>query len=372
MARSFESLRDKKARYPLEEIVARTTPLQGQGAVRTGKCPIHGGRHNSFAVYVNTQTWQCFSAKCGRGGDLFDFLGYLQFGAAWNSRDKGQFADVLAQLEGGAIPTGGRAHPDARAAPLRPSELDPEIQAVLHLAASVYHTTLLSGAGRAGSAYSYLRQARGFSHRTIVGHALGYAEGDQLAAALSAQGLALDDEAAALVLKPDTRRERLAGRIIFCERDRAGRVLHLIGRRFAPWLSAEAPKYLSLSEISKPLYGYATLDRRPSGKPVFLVEGPPDQLTLNQWGYDALANLGTRMTHHHAALLASLRRPLIVVPNNDADPAKGQAAAEAWLRLIGRGQTLQLPDDVKDVNELAQRPRGVRVFAARLRGLTAP
>lgn len=25
-----------------------------------------------------------------RGGDLFDFLGYLQFGPAWNSRDKSQ------------------------------------------------------------------------------------------------------------------------------------------------------------------------------------------------------------------------------------------------------------------------------------------
>ena len=36
------------------------------------------------------------------------------------------------------------------------------------------------------------------------------------------------------------------------------------------------PDYLSLSEITKPLYGFAVLDKRPSSRPVFLVEGPPD------------------------------------------------------------------------------------------------
>ena len=56
------------------------------------------------------------------------------------------------------------------------------------------------------------------------------------------------------------------------------------------------------------------------------------------------------------------------------DAVRGEEPGDALVSgtLIGRGQTLQLPDDVKDVNELAQRPRGVRVFAARLRGLTAP
>jgi DNA primase len=186
---------------------------------------------------------------------------------------------------------------------------------------------------------------------------------------LAAHRIATDDAAAALLIRPESGRERLAGRIIFGERDRTGRVLHLIGRRFAPWLSPDAPKYLALSELTKPLYGYARLDRRPSAKPVFLVEGPPDQLTLNQWGHDALANLGTRLTPHHATLLAALRRPLVVVPNNDAESGAGLAAAEQWVTRIGHGQLLRLPADVKDVNEMAQQPRGWAQWAGLLAGL---
>lgn len=369
MPRPTERLSELKARYRLEDVVAAVAPLHGLGNVRTGKCPIHGGRHNSFAVYVNTQTWQCYSACCDRGGDLFDFLGGLHFGAAWNSRDRGQFAEVLAQLEGGALQTVRQPRPDPRPPSVRPDELDPRTQTLLHLAASLYHTTLLTGAGQRDSAYAYLHRERGFTQRTIAGHGLGYAEGNGLLPVLAASGFAPDDPHLAPLIRPETGRERMAGRIIFCDRDRAGRVLHLIGRRFAAWLSDEAPKYLSLSEITKPLYGYACLDKRANGRPVFLVEGPPDQLTLHQWGYDALANLGTRLTAHHAALLAQLRRPVIVVPNNDADPAKGLAAAESWLESIGHGTLLRLPDAVKDVNELAQRPHGGGIFAGLLGSL---
>lgn len=366
MPQPNERLSDLKARYRLEDLVASVTELHGQGNARTGKCPIHGGRHNSFAVYVNTQTWHCFSAKCERGGDLFDFLGHLQFGDTWNSRDKGQFAAVLAQLEGGALRPSAQPRPEPEPQHTRPAELEPGTQILLHLAASLYHTTLLTGVGQADSAYAHLCRQRGFTHRTLVGHGLGYADGPGLRSAWVRYGYEPDDPRLAPLIRLETGRERMAGRIIFCERDRAGRVLHLIGRRFAPWLSAEAPKYLALSEITRPLYGYACLDRRASARPVFLVEGPPDQLTLSQWGYDALANLGTRLTAHHAALLARLRRPVIVVPNNDADPRKGLAAAEAWLASIGHGTLLRLPGEVKDVNELAQRPHGGRIFAGLL------
>lgn len=381
MARSTETLQEKKAHYRLEDIVSRYTELHGSGAVLTGKCPIHGGRHNSFAVYVHTQTWQCYSARCDRGGDVFDFVGYQMFGAAWNSRDKVQFTEMLATLEGSA-PTSSRAAPHPLppgAQPLpgmetrgevtssassrnRPTEPSLKTRNLLRLASGVYHQELLAGRDRQDSAYAYLRQERGFTHDTLVAHAIGYAGGQHLLPALERHGYTLADGIEARLFGAEKKREWFAGRIVFCERDRAGRVLHLIGRKFASWLGEASPKYLSLSEITKPLYGYARLDRRASDRPVFLVEGPPDQVTLNQWGYEALANLGTKMSHHHAALLAGLRRPLIVVPNNDDDPGKGLAAAIKWLDLIGHGLMLKLPAHVKDVNELALLPDGAAVF----------
>lgn len=381
MARPTETLQEKKSHYRLEDIVSRYTELHGSGAVLTGKCPIHGGRHNSFAVYVHTQTWQCYSAKCDRGGDVFDFVGFQLFGAAWNSRDKAQFTEMLGHLEGtqpstsrGAAlqqPKGARPLPGmgdlgeapAPSAPTpRPAEPSLKTRNLLRLASGVYHQELLAGRGRPGSAYEYLRQERAFTHDTIVSHAIGYAGGQHLLPALERHHYTLADGIEARLFGAEKKREWFAGRIVFCERDRAGRVLHLIGRKFAPWLGEASPKYLSLSEITKPIYGYARLVRSASDRPVFLVEGPPDQVTLNQWGFDALANLGTKLSHHHAALLAGLRRPLVVVPNNDEDPNKGMAAAIKWLDLIGHGVMLKLPSDVKDVNELALLPDGATTF----------
>lgn len=395
MAKPVETLREKKAHFRLEEIVSRYTTLHGSGPVLTGKCPIHGGRHNSFAVYVHTQTWQCFSARCDRGGDVFDFVGCMLFGTAWNSRDKAQFTEMLRTLDGTGAgsparpqpttePPGARrlpgmeapgpdAKPGGSPDPHRVSEPSLKTRNLLRLASTVYQGELLSGVDRRGSAYEYLREQRGFSHDTIVRHAIGYAGGKHLLPALERHGYDLADGIDARLFGAEKKREWFAGRIVFCERDKAGRVLHLIGRRFATWLGEGAPKYLSLSEIYKPIYGYARLDRRATDRPVFLVEGPPDQVTLNQWGYDALANLGTRLTHHHAALLAGLRRPLVVVPNNDDDPGKGLAAAVKWLDLIGHGLMLKLPADVKDVNELNLQPDGATTFRKLVRtaGLSA-
>jgi DNA primase len=181
--------------------------------------------------------------------------------------------------------------------------------------------------------------------------------GDLLGPALAVCGLSRASAAAVnLFAKRADRRDRefMAGRIIFVERDRGGRILHLIGRAFAPWLSPDAPKYLSLKEMVKPLYGYARLDKRESDQPVVLVESPPDALTAWQWGFDALANLGARMKDDHAVLLGRLKRPLVIVPHNDG--GVGLEAAERWVEKIGHGQIVRLPDDIKDVNEPGTTP----------------
>jgi DNA primase len=132
-------------------------------------------------------------------------------------------------------------------------------------------------------------------------------------------------------------------------------------------LGPQAPKYLSLKELAKPLYGYARLDWRESDRPVLLVESPPDALTARQWRFDALANIGTRMKSEHAALLARLKRPLVIVPHNDG--GQGLAAAGRWRELIGRGTLAELPDGVKDLNELGVCADGEREFLKLMRAL---
>jgi DNA primase len=159
-------------------------------------------------------------------------------------------------------------------------------------------------------------------------------------------------------------REFMAGRIVFVERDRNGRVLHLIGRAFAPWLSPDAPKYLSLKEMAKPLYGYARLDKRESDQPVVLVESPPDAITARQWGFDALAVIGARIKDEHAVMLGRLRRPLVAVPHNDG--GIGWEAAGRWIEKIGHGRIVRLPEHIKDLNELGTATEGQAEFLARM------
>ncbi|MCC6192527.1 MAG: hypothetical protein IT318_26160 [Anaerolineales bacterium] len=359
-----------KARHPLHEVVVRyVADLRHTGSHLVGRCPFHDDRHPSFAVHLPTETWTCYAASCDLGGDVIDLVGHARFGRAWNSRDKAMFKEVLAELEGNRLPPLRQVPPPSWTAPQswRLIELSPHVQMLLHTAARLYHTALLASGQGEGTPYNYLRR-RGFSDATIRQEAMGYAAGDLLVPALLSCGLSITAAAEINLLQANHGyREFMAGRVVFVERDRSGRVLHLIGRAFSPSLSTQAPKYLSLKEMAKPLYGYARLDRRESARPVLLVESPPDAITARQWGFDALANIGTHMKAEHAALLARLKRPLVIVPHNDG--GAGLAAAERWRELIGRGTLAELPDGVKDLNELGLRQEGEREFQVLMKAL---
>jgi DNA primase len=366
---SFTDIDDIKKRYPIQEIVVRYTNVKRSGERLVGRCPFHDDRTPSFSVYLPTETWQCFAASCGLRGDVIDLVGCAIYGQAWNSRDKEMFKEALRRLTGGDLPQRRQVVPRDWREPVawRRIELSPRVQIVLHTAARVYHTTLLAMGRGPGTPYAYLRE-RGFADDTIRQEALGYAAGDLLGPALAANSLTRADAAEINLLDPERQhREFLVGRIVFVERDRPGRVLHLIGRAFAPWLHADTPKYLSLKEMTKPLYGYARLDKRESDYPVVFVESPPDAITARQWGFDALANIGTMMKIEHAVLLSWLRRPLVYVPHNDGGP--GLAAASRWKELIGHGQVAELPDDVKDLNELGIREGGEAEFVCLMKAL---
>ena len=146
--------------------------------------------------------------------------------------------------------------------------------------------------------------------------------------------------------------EFFAGRITFVERDRAGRVIHMAGRAVS---SKARAKYLFLPELPKPVYGLARLN--PS-RPVFVVEGIVDYVTLWQWGYQAVATLGTLIKTQDARRLAQAAK-VVFVPDNDE---AGKAAAARWREAVGHGVVLRLPEGAEDVNDLAQQPDGEAIF----------
>jgi DNA primase len=245
---------------------------------------------------------------------------------------------------------------------MRPVELAPRAQLLLHLAARVYHTTLLSMGQGPGTPYAHLRE-RGFTDQTIRRAGIGYATGNLLGPALMVSDL--PREAAAelsLMNRTKPHHELMADCLVFVDGDRHGRILNLVGRKLSAQPSEQEPKYQCLNNLH--LYGYARLDTRESQHPVLLVETPEEALMGRQWGFDALATVDAHLKEEHARCLAALPRPLILLPRNDS---VGRKTAQRWQATMGKGLLLPLPDGVRDLSEMGAWPDGEARFVARLK-----
>jgi hypothetical protein len=156
--------------------------------------------------------------------------------------------------------------------------------------------------------------------------------------------------------------ETFYGRITLTDRDFSFRVVHLIGRKLpGDNLPEEAPKYLSLPDWPKPLYGFASLPYK--GRGLMIAEAP---LTCSHCASGARRR--GRSRREMKAACATPARPGAasqIIPTTIV-PAGG---AERWRAIMAgeRLQLLRLPEDVggqpvKDVNELAQVERGQDIF----------
>jgi DNA primase len=185
---------------------------------------------------------------------------------------------------------------------------------------------------------------------------VGYVSGDELIAYVRWRRLPAQAAIRVGLLGRDGR-EFLAGRVIVPE-IRRGEPVWLVGRTIEG--NGGGPKYLGLPG-AKPLLGWETALGSPM---VILVEGVFDWLTLVQWGFPALALVGTRVRPEVLrALGARFERVYLAL---DADDAGQQAAAAIATALGSRAVTVRLPHGIKDVAELAPRPDGRAVFANEL------
>lgn len=112
-----------RRRVPLLDLAREAVPsLRRAGAEWRGPCPLHHGRGLNFTVNPASGVWHCHS-KCGRGGDVFDFVrlwrGLADFPAAraWLAERAGVPVDGAASA----------AHPGAYriGAPARPAAVAP-------------------------------------------------------------------------------------------------------------------------------------------------------------------------------------------------------------------------------------------------------
>ena len=182
-------------------------------------------------------------------------------------------------------------------------------------------------------------------------HRIGYVTGNDLAKYFRFRGW--DPEIANDLGLIGPRGEYFRQRIVIPE-VREGRAIYLVGRATQKYQRA---KYLGLPGAPKPLYG---LERVRGSAEVFLCEGPLDWLTLVQWGYPAIALLGSHLKQDQASEIADAERILIVTDSDEP----GRKSARQLAETFGKRARIVPPlPNAKDVNELAMRQRGQAVFA---------
>lgn len=117
-------------------------------------------------------------------------------------------------------------------------------------------------------------------------------------------------------------------------------------------------KYLTLAGAPKPLYGQGRVKGRSA---VFVVEGPIDYLLLWQWGYPAVATLGSRIKQEHVEFLQGFSRVYLVPHRDDAGRQMWRDCRAAFGERL---RTVLVPEKMKDVGDLVEKAAApVHIFA---------
>jgi len=331
----------KEARtYPIEDILR----LHGIEVRRKGRylfalCPFHAETDPSFVVFPDNH-YHCFG--CGEHGDAIKLLMKL---------DGLDFPTAVQKLTGQRVVSPSSSRPAS--SPLPPPKKEIPIEVLTR------YTDMCNRILRNSPvAQRYVLQ-RGLSIATAQKMKLGYAPPGHLWVAINRGFFSKEEalEAHLLARWEHGFYEFFSGRIIIPE-IRAGKVIHLSGRL----TEGTGPKYLFLPG-PKPLYGWDLVKDR-VGQAVFITEGLFDWLTLVQWGYPAVCLLGTYLKAAYTNLF-SFFNPIFIVLDMDR---AGQEAAQRLQKLWANAIVISLPEGVKDVNELAQKPQGREIFAELVKG----
>jgi DNA primase len=340
-----------RANNPIEQVIARYVELRPSGRRLVGCCPFHEERSPSFVVYPHNQSWYCFG--CDVGGDVFTFVKRIEnisFGEALQrlGTTTGGHGDKV-RGRGGVNHslTPSPALPVSPSPPLpRSLSLIEEHFTLLTAATEVYHAAIFTQP----MVLEYLAKRR-IDLDVIRRHRIGYATGNDLAKYFRFRGWNPEIGNDLGLIGP--RGEYFRQRIVIPEL-REGRAIYLVGRATQKYQRA---KYLGLPGAPKPLYGLETIRH---AKEVFVCEGPLDWLTLVQWGYPAIALLGSHLKHEQVGAMADAERIFIVTDSDEP----GRKSARQLAETFGRRARIVPPlPDAKDVNELAMRTGGREIFA---------
>lgn len=371
--RSSQSDRDRVLESTdLVALVGESVVLRPKGREHVGLCPFHEDHKPSFSVVTHKSNafYNCFS--CGASGNAIDFM--INF-------HRMDFPEALAFLAHRAGFELQRRASDA------PRASDPESPAALRRAndaAVRFFQRSLADTALGASAREALAN-RKIDAQSIEQFALGAApaSGDalvqyveKLIANQPKDGVDRVDpaairasfEAAGLLRRRGGVVDGFRNRIIFPIADELGRCIAFGARAIDP---EDQPKYLNSPETalfhkSKSLYGIHLAKRAIiQSRTAIITEGYTDVIACHRAGVEnAVATLGTALTHEHARVLGRLCDTIILLFDGDA---AGQRAADRALEIFFAApvdlKICTLPDQL-DPDELLRQQGGRERFDA--------
>jgi DNA primase len=348
---SQDSIEALKARLDIVDVVGSYVELRKAGANFKAPCPFHDEKSPSFVVSPQKQIYHCFG--CGAGGDSVKFV--MEF-------EKLNYPEALEKLADTYNFT--LTYTDNKHNKPRSQVMDK---------LNEWYQTLLSSNQ---TALSYIKE-RGIYESSVEKFGLGYAPDSHSTINYIKSQMFTMNEAVEMgvVGYADGRNfARFIERITFPIHSANGSLVGFGGRT----ITGHQAKYVNSPETpffnkSRLLYAYhyAKQSLHKKGE-IIITEGYLDVIMLHQAGFDnAVATLGTALTHEHLPLLRK-GNPKVVMAY-DGDKA-GRAAALKASKLLSAsgfnggvvvfGGGLDPADMVKDgrVEELASMFREPKPF----------
>lgn len=302
-------------------------------------CVFCGGRSKA---YINNEYYRCYNPHCNTQGDLIKIYRKLN-----NLESKSGFYRALEELE--------------QLAGIRNNvSLIDERYTLLEEAVKIYSSILWTKEG--APALEYLH-SRGFDDIALEMYNIGYASSKNT---LRSYGMKTSTLRTLNLYDNERDCEYYFNRIVFPIRDIHSNVVHMTGR----WVGEVDkdikgkdlwPRYKDTKGILGTKSYLAFENLIPGSEDIFLTEGYPDALTLNQLGLRSIGILGLEGLTKHYHKFYSVKNLYVIADNDKFETGE----YKSWSRLLPQLIDLQtiLPNlnirwmvvpeipGIKDVND---------------------
>ncbi len=304
-----ESIEALKNQLDIVEVVSHYIEVKKMGSSYKACCPFHQEKTPSFVLNANKGYFHCFG--CGVSGDSIKFV------MDYEKLNYAEALEKLAQIY--------NIHLEYTEKAKKSDDFK-----ILNFMNEYYHSMLNS------EIESYIKE-RGITTETKKHFELGYAPNNfEIMAHLQRNLINLQDALNVGILGADiengTKRyyARLTQRLIFPIRSAQNKIIGFGGRTLgnhpAKYINSPQTKLFNKSQI---LYGYPQAKESIYRlKEIIITEGYLDVIMLHQAGFtNAVATLGTALTHEHLPLLAKGEPKILLA--FDGDNAGSNAAFKA-------------------------------------------